>query len=88
MFWARGGSSSNNAVLGRKVGEVAVKLSTMEAGGSEAFRGKEAFRGEAWRLAPLFGGRYLPCLGESGEKDGNDVRDLSDGATEDAELEV
>lgn len=75
------GSSSNNPLRSTR-GDVVVKLSTIEVAGPEAFLA-------AWDK-PSFVPKpdILSFFGDSGEKEGNEVKDLSEGATDEAELEA
>lgn len=77
------GASPNNAVRGRSDGDDVVKLSTIDRAGSEGFRG---VRPESLFVSGESNDRW--SLGVSGENEGNDVKDLSDGAREDADDEV
>ena len=74
------GASSNRAERVFAEGEVIVRLSTIEEGISEGFREDCA--------VPSFirSGNVRSSLGDSGEKDGNEVKDLSE--IDDAELEM
>ena len=76
------GSSSKRAWRAAWDGATAVKSSTKEAAGPDALLTDCAVPSvrPALNVHSSFGG--------SGEKDGNDVKDLSDAAIEEAELEV
>lgn len=84
---AERGESSNSAPLAvERRGEDVVKLSTMEGLGRvpDGWRDEvveDRSPGSGW------GAKGRLSFGESGEKDGKDVRDLSEAATDDAELE-
>lgn len=77
------GESSNNPVRSWW-GDDVVKLSTIDGAGPEIFRGVFAVPSDAANAAA----KWRPSLGDSGEKDGNEVSDLSEGLIEEAELEV
>ena len=72
------GASSNSAV--RSTFEEVVKLSTIEGVGSEGLRD------ECTAPSVISGSKGRSSLGDSGEKEGNEVNDLSD--IDDAELDM
>lgn len=71
--------SSNRAERLLLVGDGVVRLSTMEDG-------LERFREDFVAPPDSVGGRGRASLGDSGEKEGKEVRDLSE--MEDAELDI
>ena len=73
--------SSNNAALFLWEGEEVVKLLTMDIA-SDGFRGVLAF------ASVIRGGSGRSSLGDSGANEGNEVRDLSEEAIDEAELDM
>lgn len=73
--------SSKRAALFLCEGDAVVKLLTMDVE-SETFRGVRAV------ASVIRGGNGCSSLGDSGEKEGKEVRDLSDEAIDEAELDM
>jgi hypothetical protein len=75
------GASSKRAVRFFAEGDAVVRLSTIE-------KGSEVFREECVVPSVICGGNGRLSRGDSGENEGNEVKDLSEEAIDDAELDI